>query len=210
MTTLAAGGNGHPGRIWPNAITRLTETLDGVEGKGAGARTLERAGLAAYVAIPPEHMVDETEVIALHAAVRQAFGHGRADTLSWLAGRRTGDYLLANRIPKAVQRILKLLPPPIAARVLLKAIAAHSWTFAGSGVFRVKGFAPVTVEIVDCPLCRGHHADRPSCSYFSATMERIFSVLVHPDTKVTETTCGALGALACTFVIDWRRKSPGR
>jgi hypothetical protein len=51
------------------------------------------------------------------------------------AGRRTADYLLAHRIPKPVQALLKALPARLAARVLLSAIARHAWTFAGSGVF---------------------------------------------------------------------------
>jgi divinyl protochlorophyllide a 8-vinyl-reductase len=202
--SLATGG-GSGARIGPNAITRLTEALEGVEGKGTAAKALNRAGLAAYVAAPPECMVDEAEVIALHAAVRAAYGNERAQTLAWIAGRKTGDYLLAHRVPKPMQRVLKLLPAPIAARVLLKAIARHAWTFAGSGRFSVKSHAPLTVEIAGCPLCRGLTANEPSCAYFAATLERLFSALVHPDATVRETACAATGAPACLFVIDWRR-----
>ncbi len=192
------------GRIGPNAIIRMVEALDDLEGKGAGARLLERSGLSRYIGRLPEAMVDEAEVIALHRAVREAVGEGRAETLAWLAGRKTADYLLAHRIPKAMQRVLTILPAPLAARALLAAISRHAWTFAGSGRFRVVSHAPVTVEIADCPLARGIAADRPACGYFAATLERLFAVLVHPDVRVRETACTATGAPACRFEARWR------
>jgi divinyl protochlorophyllide a 8-vinyl-reductase len=192
------------GRIGPNAIIRMVEALDDVEGKGAGSRFLERAGLSRYIARLPEAMVDEAEVIALHREVREALGEGRAETLSWLAGRKTADYLLAHRMPKPMRRVLRILPPGLAARVLLAAISRHAWTFAGSGRFRVVSFAPVTVEIAGCPLARGLTAEQPACGYFAATLERLFAILVHPDACVSEIACAAMGAPACRFEIAWR------
>ena len=32
------------------------------------------------------------------------------------------------------------------------------------------------------PLCRSAIATQPACSYLAATVERLFQVLVHPDT----------------------------
>lgn len=192
------------GRIGPNAIVRMVEALDNLEGRDAGARLLERAGLSRYIGRLPEAMVDEAEVIALHRAVREALGEGRAETLGWLAGRKTADYLLAHRIPKPMRRALTILPAPLAARVLLAAISRHAWTFAGSGRFRVVGFRPVTVEIAGSPWARSHTARGPACTYFAATLERLFAALVHPNARVRETACAATGAPACRFTAVWR------
>ncbi len=192
------------GRIGPNAIIRMVEALDELEGEGTGARFLDRAGLSGYVAGLPDAMVDEAEVIALHRAVREGLGEGRAEALSRLAGRKTAGYLLAHRIPGAMQRVLTILPAPLAARILLAAISRHAWTFAGSGRFRVVSYAPVTVEIAGCPLARNLTADQPACGYFAATLERLFAALVHPQARVRETACEAMGAPACRFEIAWR------
>jgi divinyl protochlorophyllide a 8-vinyl-reductase len=43
------------------------------------------------------------------------------------AGHRTADYRLANRIPGPVQWALKPLPPALASRILLSAIAKHAF-----------------------------------------------------------------------------------
>ena len=123
------------------------------------------ANLADYVHALPDTMVPEEEVTILHRHLRSDLGGGRAASVSWIAGQRTADYLLANRIPKPVQRVLKLLPRRLAAFILLKAIGAHAWTFAGTSRFSWKMGRPITLSFVDCPLCRHDHTAQPCCSY---------------------------------------------
>ena len=189
------------GRIGPNAVIRLAEALDAVEGKAVTMRVFTAAGHGVYALVPPEAMVPEGDVTALHRRLRQDLGPLRAESVSWIAGHRTADYLLANRIPKPVQRLLKLLPDRLSAFILLKAIGAHAWTFAGTSRFSWRSGRPVTLSFEDCPLCRAAHAERPCCPYYAATFERLFRELINADAQVAETECIATGAPACRFEI---------
>jgi divinyl protochlorophyllide a 8-vinyl-reductase len=191
------------GRIGPNAVTRVAEVLRERFGSQPAARVLERAGLAAYVDVLPSAMIAEEEVIRLHCALREMLGGSAAREVARQAGERTGDYVVAQRIPRAVRVLLQCLPAPLAARVLLRAIARHSWTFSGTGRFRIASYAPVRVAIEGNPLCRGLRADTPQCHYYAATFERLFRVLVHGEARVTEVDCEASGAGACVFEIRW-------
>jgi divinyl protochlorophyllide a 8-vinyl-reductase len=191
------------GRIGPNAIIRVAEALPGYVGAGMTRGLFESAGLAAYLLAPPQQMVDEAEVARLHAALRQALGSGLAGQVARDAGRRTADYLLAHRIPKPVQALLKVLPAPLAARVLLSAIRRHAWTFAGSGEFSARAGRPVELQIRGNPMCRDLRSETPACDFYAATFERLFRALVHPASHVIETACEACGDDACRFQIHW-------
>lgn len=193
------------GRIGPNAIIRVAEALPPRVGAAATAALFESAGLAHYLREPPSSMVDEAEVGRLHDALRRELGWPEARAVAREAGRRTGEYLLAHRIPGPVQSLLKRLPAGWAARVLLKAIARHAWTFAGSGHFSAQHGTPVRLEIRRNPMCRGVQADEPACDFYAATFERLFRELVHARSRVTETSCEAVGADACRFEIRWDR-----
>jgi divinyl protochlorophyllide a 8-vinyl-reductase len=99
--------------------------------------------------------------------------------------------------------LLRVLPAPLASRILLKAIAGSSWTFAGSGTFSAQAGHPVRISIAACPLCRDVTADEPICDYYAATFERLFRVLVSRHARVTESQCQAMGADACIFEVRW-------
>ena len=198
------------GLIGPNAITRVAQVLPAWRGTAWAEQLFERAGLLRHWRSPPEQMVQEDEVRALHAALREAMPADEAAAVSRAAGRATADYLLGHRIPRAVQRVLKLLPAPLAARVLLKAITQHAWTFAGSGEFSViwprargPGSAQVVLQIRNNPLCRQLRTGAPACDYYAATFERLFQVLVHAGARVQETACEACGDDACRFELRW-------
>lgn len=198
------------GLIGPNAITRVAQVLPAWRGTAWAEQLFERAGLLRHWRSPPEQMVREDEVRALHAALREAMPADEAAAVSRAAGRATADYLLGHRIPRPVQRLLKLLPAPMAARVLLKAITQHAWTFAGSGEFsviwparRAAGTARVVLQIRNNPLCRQLHTSAPACDYYAATFERLFQVLVQARTQVLETACEACGDDACRFELRW-------
>jgi len=60
---------------------------------------------------------------------------------------------MPNRIPRAAQLVLRLLPAAPAGRILAGAIVRNAWTFAGSGRFRVA--APGIFEIEATPRSRG-------------------------------------------------------
>jgi divinyl protochlorophyllide a 8-vinyl-reductase len=204
--TPPAATTGHaaePARIGPNAITRVAEAL--IAARGSADDVFARAGLSHYLSAPPETMVDEREVIALQQALRAELAPAAAAAIARDAGLRTGDYLLAHRVPKGAQRVLKLLPPAPAARILLGAVGKHAWTFSGSGRFTFTPGPPVRVSIAGCPICRGATADHPLCDFYAAAFERLFTTLVSRRTRVREVACQAMGAEACVFEMDWRR-----
>jgi len=145
----------------------------------------------------------QREVIALQQSLRSTLGLDEAKAVSFDAGLRTGDYLLANRIPKGAQRILKLLPPGPASGILLKAVAKHAWTFSGSGQFGFETGRPVRVTITGCPICRGAVADTAVCHFYTGCFQRLFRVLVSARTEVAEVQCQATGADACVFEMRW-------
>lgn len=192
-------------RIGPNAIIRVAEALRFLESEETTERLFARAGLSHYLTTPPDQMVPETDVMALQAALRAELPAKQAAAVSWDAGLRTGDYLLAHRIPKPAQRLLKWLPARPACRFLLSAVARNAWTFVGSGDYGFTMGRPVRVSISRCPICRDASASIPLCDFYAGTFERLCRVLVSPRARVRETQCQALGASACEFEIDWRR-----
>jgi divinyl protochlorophyllide a 8-vinyl-reductase len=196
-------GTPGPARIGPNAILRVAEALRERTGEQACASLFERAGLAHHLVHPPSGMVEERDVTVLQATLRAGLGLAAARTVLRDAGARTGDYLLAHRIPRAVQALLHVLPAPLASRVLLAAIARNAWTFCGSGRFSVRRAEHLHLIVAGCPLCRGEAADQPLCDYYAGTFERLFRVLVHPATRVEEAACRAQGAEACVFQAAW-------
>jgi divinyl protochlorophyllide a 8-vinyl-reductase len=197
-------------RIGPNAITRVAEALETLHGQDALRRCFTQAGLARYLDGPPGDMVEENDVIALHGAGRSLFGIGGFAEVARLAGRLTGDYVLAHRIPRVAQLVLRALPSGPAGRILAKAIAAHAWTFAGSGVFSYRlRRGGLLLQISDSPLARGEQGGVPLCDYYAATFERIFRRLVDRQTAVEETACAAAGAPACSFEVRYRAARAG-
>lgn len=191
------------GRIGPNAIIRVAEALEAAENRAAVEQLFKSAELAHYLDAMPDSMVDEREVTRLQTALRAQLGIERARAISRDAGTRTGDYLLARRIPKPAQRLLKILPASLASRVLLKAIGKNAWTFAGSGHFSAQPGRPVQLTIGNGPICAGASADQPLCDFYAGTFERLFRVLVQRNTRVTEIACQAQGAAACVFEARW-------
>lgn len=201
MSGAAAARAGQPARIGPNAIIRVAEAL-----RAAGLEpepVFADAGLGHYLLDPPEAMVEEDEVIGLQAALRARLAPETARAVGHDAGLRTGDYLLAHRIPQPAQRLLRILPPRSASRMLLAAVAKHAWTFSGSGRFDYRIGRPVQVRIAGCPICRGAIAEGPVCDFYSGAFERLFTTLVSHRTRVREVACQAAGADACVFEMRW-------
>jgi divinyl protochlorophyllide a 8-vinyl-reductase len=201
---MGVRGTANAARIGPNAIIQMAAALEHALGRAPTERLMDSAGVGPYLDAPPAHMVDEREVIALHSAVREQLPLTRARDVAIAAGVATGDYLLANRIPRLAQRLLRNLPAPLASRGLLEAITQHAWTFAGSGQFDARPGHPVIIAIGNRAICRGARAAGPCCEYYSATFTRLFAELVHPSAIAREAACIAAGAAACRFEIRWR------
>lgn len=195
------------GHVGPNAITQVIAALNARHGEAVCGAVLERAGLAHYRAHAPAAMVPEVDVSALQRAVREELPVKAAEDVLSEAGRRTGDYLLANRIPGFAQAILRIFPASLASRALIGAIGGHAWTFAGSGTFRAIPGHPLIVEIVDCPLVAGQSSHEPVCDMYVGVFHRLFEVLVSPHARAVETACCAMGAPACRFEMSWRAQT---
>lgn len=190
-------------RIGPNAIIQVIHALTARLGEQSTNAFFIDAGLERYIQQQPGDMVSQSDVALLQAALRGRYGPLMAREICIDAGRRTGDYLLANRIPSLAQRVLRLMPAGLAARVLAKAISKHAWTFAGSGTFTASVGRPFRFSIQRNPICSRIQSDEPVCDYYAATFERIFCAIVHPKSRVVETECEAAGAQACVFEVSW-------
>lgn len=201
----------HRGLIGPNAVVQVANALRTACGEDLARAVFRRAQLERHLGAPPEEMVPEAEANLLQSALFDEVGEQRAREIAFDAGLRTGDYLLAHRIPKPAQAVLKALPSRLAGRILLKAIARHAWTFAGSGTFKFVPGHPIAVSIAHCPLCRDRHGVQPLCDYYAGTFEQLFRSLVHRRASVREVACEAVGGDTCRFEICWdKERQAGR
>jgi divinyl protochlorophyllide a 8-vinyl-reductase len=185
--------------IGPNAILQHLPLLHSSLGPGATAALLAQAGLAQP---PAAHgMVAQATVARFHNAVTQHLGTG-APALQWAAGVGTGRYILANRIPRPAQALLRALPATWGARLLTRAILQHAWTFAGSGQLRVAQRRPLGLELHQNPLAMAAPpANAPSCHWHTAVFQTLFSALIWPAAQARETSCMACGDACCRFEI---------
>jgi divinyl protochlorophyllide a 8-vinyl-reductase len=191
------------GRVGPNAITRMAEALVELGGDAMCRRVFTRAGLVHHLAEPPHAMVPEEDVSALNHALFEELPPRPAASVAAEAGRLTGDYLLANRIPAFAQTLLPLLPRPLAGRLLARAIARHAWTFAGSGEFSYGWDQGLRLYLKRSPVCRNLSRHEPSCHYLTATFQRVFGAMLGPGVAVDEVACSASGSPVCIFAVTW-------
>lgn len=173
-------------RIGPNAILQLLPVI----ADRLGADRVAPLMAAADMAREPDgrSMVPEADCVRLHRVVRSS-EPALSPRLLAEAGWRTGDYILAHRIPKPAQAILRLLPVGLAARLLARAISRHAWTFTGSGRFRA--VTPWHFEIAQNPFVLGETADHPLCDWHAAVFERLYRALVDERCRCREDVCGA-------------------
>lgn len=191
---------GPEARIGPNAVTRLAEAADDQLGTAACDRLFREAGLAHHRADPPQHMVAEADVVALHTALARLHPAAAA-RIAADAGVRTARYLLGHRIPRPVQAVLRVLPPSLAARVLLAAIGKHAWTFAGSGRFLASVDHGVRVTIEGGPFTAAD-ATVPLLAFYRAVFAHLFTTLVSPRTTVAQ---AHVDGMICQLQMTWER-----
>ncbi len=193
--TVSAPGRGGAPFVGPNAVTRLAEALRDGCGEAAARSVFARAGLGHMLSEPPVEMVDQQAVAGLYRALFRELPLDAATAAAAEAGRRTANYILAHRIPRAVRMTLKALPASLAGPLLLRAIARNAWTFAGSGGFRAQFGSPSVVEITDNPIAM------PGCAWHVAVFEGLFRALVASHSTVRHPRCCHSGAAACRFEI---------
>jgi divinyl protochlorophyllide a 8-vinyl-reductase len=189
--------------IGPNAVLQLGEALAAHRATAIAREIYLAAGHPEWLAQPPTAMLPEAGVAALHEALHRVLPADEARAYAREAGMRTGDDILAYRLPKAARMVLRLMPAPIAAQLVVDAIAQHAWTFAGSGRFAADLGPPITLLIAGNPLARA-----TGCDWHAAVFRRLFQSLVHESAEVRETACCGTGAPACRFAVSWRVVDP--
>ena len=183
--------------IGPNAILQLLPQIERTFGEARVAQMLAEAGV--FDVPDGSQMIPEGDAARLHQVLRRDEPEMAAE-LAARAGRATAEYILAHRIPKPVQIVLKLMPAGLAARVLSGAISKHAWTFAGSGAFTVKN--PWWFEIDHNPIVQGERSRVPLCYWHAAVFEHLYRTMVHPRALCRETACCAMpGRHACQFEL---------
>jgi divinyl protochlorophyllide a 8-vinyl-reductase len=183
------------GLVGPNAVIQLAEALR--DEPGAAEQVFGRAGFSRLLRCPPDAMIDETIPARLFEALWRELSPGRAVRIAREAGRRTGAYVLANRIPAVARLALRALPPRMAAPLLLRAIRRNAWTFAGSGHCSIAPGRPATITITDNPLAM------PGGAWHAGVFEQLFGALVSPGSRVVYSAARIDGRPACRFSIDW-------
>lgn len=174
------------GLIGPNAILQLLPVLDRLDDPERRDRILAEAGI--HELPDGTSMIPETDAARLHRQVRLEEPTLAAAMVAD-AGQGTAEYILANRIPRPVQGLLKALPPFVAARLLSKAIARNAWTFVGSGTLHTPD--PWTFEITANPLIAGETSEACLCDWHVGVFQHLYRTLVTPNCRCIETTCGA-------------------
>lgn len=168
-----------PAVVGPNAIIQLLAALRAHCGASIESNVARSAGLERYRAWPPAELVDEREAARLFAATQALLGPRHAQTVLTTAGRLTADYILAHRMPGLAKAVLRRLPPQLGLRMLLMAIKAHAWTFAGSGVTTVRVLGRPAMLIAANPLATN------GCPWHAAVLQRLCEVLISSSARVT-------------------------
>lgn len=198
---VGAAADAASARVGPNAIIQIGEVLRDRLGDGCAYSVFEDAGLTDYLVAPPSDMVCERKARALFDALFDRLDRAAAMEVAREAGSRTADYVIAHRIPAFARLTLIMLPAPLAAPLLLQAIARHAWTFAGSGGVTVHAGSPHIVEIDNNPITM------PGCVWHVAVFERLFQRLVAAGSRVSHRDCCGDGGALCRFEITVRRSA---
>ena len=170
-------------QVGPNAVLQTATALRTLVGEAECRAVFARAGLVHHLDLPPSRMLPQDEAAQLFAAILEHFPTEDAKRILHEAGRLTGEYILANRIPELARTILPRLPVFLSSRLLMQAIARHAWTFAGSGAVTISLRWPVSIRIGNNPLAT------PGCPWHLAVFETLFRNLVSANTVFIHTDC---------------------
>lgn len=199
MSVLLAHPASGGARIGPNAIIQVASVLRD-RFSLPFAESVLRGATPYTLDTMPTGMVDEREAQAVVHALVERVGAGAATPVLREAGHRTAAYLMAHRIPVLAQWLMRALPQRLGLRLLLQAMSANAWTFAGSGQFAVVHSAAGT-ELVfhDCAMCRNMRQPQPMCDFYAGTFERLIGTLISATIRVDEVECMAQGDAVCRF-----------
>lgn len=189
--------NAGPNLVGPNAIIQTRHALDELAGLAKRQEIFAASGFGFLSDRDPSAMVEADIVNALNYEIGAQLPADRAHAVMKRAGELTAQYILANRIPRAAQWLLRALPARLAQPILLRAIAANAWTFAGQARVDVSGRR---IAIYDNPICLAK-IGFSSCVWHSAVFRTLFQTLVDRRITIHETECVGWGAQACTFEI---------
>ncbi|MBC7283525.1 bacteriochlorophyll 4-vinyl reductase [Hoeflea sp.] len=196
----AVPGLGGDHQVGPNAVIQIRAALIDAEGAGCARRVFMDAGLEDWFDTVPDRMVPAARVHRLNSELLASLDGETFEAVMREAGRRTGHYILENRIPGPAKRLLKLLPAGLAARALLKAIKANSWTFAGKAGVRVTPGHPAIIEIGANPL------PMPGCPWHAAVFETLFATLLRRPVFVSHRIAADRTRLD-RFELRWRSQT---
>lgn len=182
--------------VGPNAVIQLAAALRAATRESTTEHVFARAGALRMLRVPPDGMVDESVPARLFAALWHELSPQQASAIAYDAGRRTGVYVMTNRIPAMARATLRGLPARWAAPLLLRAISRHAWTFAGSGICSAWPGRPAVVTIIRNPLTM------PGCIWHVGVFEALFRTLVDARTRVRHSGCHMDGAPTDRFEID--------
>lgn len=183
-------------RVGPNAIIQTGHALCAALGRPAALSLYSEAGLVALLDAPPSKMVPAAMVRRLNATLIARLDGAGLEAVMRDAGRRTGRYVLENRIPRPARALLRALPKALAGRLLLKAIKANSWTFAGDAEVIVAAGRPARILIRSNPL------PMPGCPWHCAVLGTLFEDLVDPHIRVCH-VADRLEPASDLFEISW-------
>lgn len=186
-----------PSVIGPNAVLQLQAALETRFARAGAEQIFSAAGHERLLRTPPREMVDEAIPAALFRALWRELPARDASSIAHDAGQRTGNYILANRIPSPAKWVLKALPARYAAPLLLQAIRKNAWTFAGSGTCTVETGSPTTINIAANPL------SMPGCVWHIGVFQQLFRALVHPRTQIAHADRIGADRRICRFEIAW-------
>ncbi|KQW27641.1 hypothetical protein ASE36_18835 [Rhizobium sp. Root274] len=186
-------------RTGPNALIQTGQALSALFGENTARALFERAGLIDRYTTPPQAMLDEAEPRRLFTVLCDDLAPIESIQVLADAGHRTGHYLLTRRIPKPARWLLPRLPPGLSTRILVRAIAAHSWTFAGSG--RFSGHVEAWRQPVVRLAIRSNPLATPGCPWHGAVFERLFATLTASHVTVSHPRCSARGDDCCEWTI---------
>jgi divinyl protochlorophyllide a 8-vinyl-reductase len=189
-------------RIGPNTIIQLAHVLRDRHGRGVASSVLFESTGYALTAPPRSHGRRARGAGArTRSCTRSA--NGRVPRVLHEAGRRTADYLMANRIPApcavghegaaearrpggAAARPCRPTPGPS------RGAAPSAWSCTRTG------------DDAHLPRLRhvpGHEAEGPVCDFYAGTFEHLIRTLVAPRAEVREVECQAQGGHCCRFEV---------
>ncbi|WP_294624106.1 bacteriochlorophyll 4-vinyl reductase [uncultured Roseovarius sp.] len=181
--------------VGPNAVLQSIEALYSLCGHEATRRIVTKAGLRRFLESPPKNMVPARDAACLHTAIARELPTTLASNVARQAGRKTGEYILAHRIPHSAQWVLRALPARFSGPLLLRAICQHSWTFAGDAFVSYQITNPMTLSIQDNPLAID------GCTWHRTVLETLFRRLVSQRTVVDHPACCAHRGRKCRFIL---------